>query len=294
MHNPTRIARGAGLIVAAVALFALLDTITKHLAQRLDVGFIMLVRYAVNLALLLAIYGRRNRHALFRTERTALVLLRAAALVAASLLMGLALRLLPLGEAVAILYTAPVLVVLTATPLLGERLRPIALVAAGLGLAGVIMIARPGAGMALTGVGLALGAAVMNAAYQLLSRDLARTETTMALLMWAALSGTVAFGIGLPWTLPAAMPAATDVALLFGMGLIGTLGHMLFTAAYREAPASVLAPLNYVHLLWAALFGWLFLGDLPDATGAAGMGLIALAGIAVALVGRRGVTGASG
>ena len=67
------------------------------------------------------------------------------------------------------------------------------------------------------------------------------------------------------------------------LGLAATCAHFLFTAAYREAPASLLAPVNYMHLVWAGILGWIVFDHAPDAISMFGMALVAVAGIAVAL-----------
>jgi drug/metabolite transporter (DMT)-like permease len=83
------------------------------------------------------------------------------------------------------------------------------------------------------------------------------------------------------WTGPTFTPL--DYALFTFMGVASLLGHYLFTSAYREAPASLLAPVNYFHIGWAVLLGWVIFGHIPDLFTLAGMGMIALAGVAVAI-----------
>ena len=212
-----------------------------------------------------------------------MVLLRALCLAAASLTMGIALRHMPVGETVAIIYLAPFLVVLLSGPLLGEKVALAGWIGAAAGFVGVLLIVRPGSGLDPVGVGFALVNAGFAAGYHLLSRVLARTETTIALLFHTALIGTVIFGAMLLWTGLGPLPAGTDVLILLVLGGLATLGHFLFTAAYREAPASLLAPVNYMHLVWAALLGWLVFGHFPDGLTLVGMAIVAGAGVAVAL-----------
>ena len=78
-------------------------------------------------------------------------------------------------------------------------------------------------------------------------------------------------------------PGVMDLALMGVLGVLATMGHFLFTAAYREADASLLAPVNYLHLVWAALLGWVVFGHAPDAVTLLGMAMVAGAGVAVAL-----------
>jgi drug/metabolite transporter (DMT)-like permease len=275
--------KGVGLVTLATLLFALADVITKHLTMLYAVPLVVLLRYLVNLALLTAVLAPRHGRALFRIRRTGLVLVRALSLSVASLSLGLALRHMPLGETVAITYLAPVAVMIAAIPLLGERAGLVGWLAAAAGFLGVLLIVRPGAGLDAWGVVFALVTAAASATYHLLSRVLARTETTIALLFHTALAGAVVFGLLTAVVWDGLWPSLPDLGLTLALGVLATLGHALFTAAYREAPASLLAPVNYLHLVWAGILGWLFFAHAPDGLTLSGMALVTAAGVAVAL-----------
>lgn len=275
--------KGIGLVMLAVIIFSLSDVTGKYLFQTHAVPFVIAVRYGVNLLLLAAFFGGRHGKAMLRTQRTGLVLVRAGSLALASLAMGLALKRMPVGETVAIIYLSPFAVMLLAAWLLGEKPILASWIGALVGFAGVLLIVRPGAGLDPAGVGFALLAAAATVAYHLLSRQLAHTETTISLLFYTALVGTVVFGAMLPWGWDGTIPGLRDTVLLLALGVFATVGHALFTAAYREAPASLLAPVNYLALVWAALFGWMVFGHAPDLITMGGMALIVIAGVAVAL-----------
>ena len=115
----------------------------------------------------------------------------------------------------------------------------------------------------------------------------ATSETTVALLFYAALAGSILYGLALPWFIEDRAPSLFEAALFASLGLLGGVGHYLFTAAFRYAPASVIAPLNYLQLLWAGLLGWLVFGHVPDATSLLGMAIVAGSGVLVALKTRR-------
>lgn len=277
------ILKGVLLVVVATVTFALADVVTKHLTMLYAVPLVLAMRYGINLALLVITLGPRHGRALVTTRRTAIVLFRGASLAVASLTMGIALRYMPVGETVAIIYIAPIGVMLLAVPLLGERVSLSGWIGAAVGFLGVLLIVRPGAGLAPLGVIFALINAACAVAYHLLSRVLARTETTIAMQFYTALVGTVVFTSMLPWTDLSVWPVGAEVLPFLALGAFATLGHLLFTAAYREAPASLLAPVNYLHLVWAGLLGWLVFDHLPDQVTAFGMGLVTLSGGAVAL-----------
>lgn len=275
--------KGILLVTLAVMAFALSDVATKHLTALYTVALVVAVRYVVNLVLLAVLLGPRHGRGLITTKRTGMVFLRGLFLAAASLSLGLALRYMPVGETIAIIYLAPFLVMLLSGPLLGETVPIAGWIGAAAGFAGVLLIVRPGSGLDPVGVGFALVNAGFSAGYHLLSRILARTESTVAMLFHTALIGTVIFGALVVWTGVGPLPTTWDTVILLALGATTTLGHFLLTAAYREAPASLLAPVNYMHLVWAALLGGLVFGHFPDGLTVVGMAIVAGAGVAVAL-----------
>lgn len=275
--------KGVLFVMAAVFLFAAGDTLNKHLVERYPVPFVQAGRYIVNLVLLLVIMMPRHGAGLWRTRRTGWVVMRGLVLAVASTTMSLALQLMPVGETVAIIYLAPILVMLLSGPLLREKVHPAAWFGAVLAFGGVILVLRPGGGLDPLGVAFALMNAALSTAYHLMTRVLARTESTMSMLFHVALVGTVMFSVIAVGTLPSELPPLPDLALIGALGVTATLGHFLFTIAYRQAPPALLAPVNYMHLVWAGGLGWLVFGHLPDPISLLGMAMVLAAGVAVAL-----------
>lgn len=271
------------LVIGATLMFACNDAANKFLVSEYDVPLVAAIRYIVHTILMLALLGPIHGRRLVETQRTGLVVVRALCLVFASLTLGLALQLMPVAETTAIIYISPVLVVLLARPILGEQIGAIGWTSAALGFVGVLMIVRPGGGLDPLGIVFALANVTVNVVYHLLSRVLARTERTMAMLFYVALIGAICFGLAMPWYWFGTTPSLLDMALFLSLGVTAGLGHYLFTAAYRYAEASFLAPMGYLHLLWAGLLGFIVFGQLPDTLGLIGMAVIAVAGIAVAL-----------
>lgn len=281
-HRP-RPLKGIALVGLATLAFALTDVVTKQLAARHPVLVIVAVRFLFTLGLLSLILGPRLGSRLWRANRPWLVMLRAAALALAVVTMGLALHRMPVGEAVAIAYLAPFLVMLLAIPLLGERIGLAGWIGASVGLLGVVFIARPGGGLDPIGVAFAFANAAFAATYHLMTRHLAGSESTIVMLYYTALVGSAVFGLATLGSLVTLDIGALDLAMMALLGVISLLGHFFFTAAYREAPASLLAPINYLHLFWAGGFGWLFFGHVPDGWSLAGMALVCASGVVVAV-----------
>lgn len=279
MRTAPRPLKGVFLVVLATLAFAASDVATKHLTVRHPVAPVVAVRYAVNLALVSIILWPRLGPRLWQVERRWLVTLRALCLAMASLTMGLALRVMPVGETVAIVYLAPFVVLLLSAPVLGEKVGLAGWLGAMVGFAGVLLILRPGGGLDPWGVTMALVNVGFGTVYHILTRLLSRTESTAALLWHTALIGAICFGIGAGFTPPVQAITGEDVVLMLALGGLATLGHFLFTAAYREAPAGLLAPVNYLHLVWAAGLGWLAFDHVPDEIAIAGIALVCISGV---------------
>ncbi len=279
-HSPLR---GILLVLAAVTLFACMDTAGKYLMTKFNVPLVAGIRYGLNLVILSALMLPRHGTALWATKRTALVITRGLALSVATLLMGFALRLIPVGEAVAIIYLQGFGVMIAAGYLLKEHISITGWIAATVGFAGVVLIARPGGALDPLGVILALGCSAVSVLYILLSRVLARTETTMSMLFHVAAWGLLVFVGLIPFQWRSYDYAAKDVALLGFMGSASLLAHYLLTSAYRFAPASLLAPFNYFHIALAVLMSWLVYDHVPDHIALLGMAMIALSGATIAV-----------
>jgi drug/metabolite transporter (DMT)-like permease len=103
------------------------------------------------------------------------------------------------------------------------------------------------------------------------------------MLFQTAVVGAVVFGALTLLFFHGPLPSLLNLGLLFSLGVTGGLGHFLFTAAYRQAPASLLSPVNYLELVWAGLIGWAVFGHVPDPLTTIGMCVVAAAGAIAAL-----------
>lgn len=287
MTTGTHPLRGILLFVTGLFLFACMDTTVKYLTAHYPVPVVAALRYAVHGLLMLALLAPSQGREMLRFQRPRWVLARSMCLAGATLFMALALQRMPVAESTAIVFLSPLVVVLIAGPLLGEKVGAVDWLAALLGFSGIVLIARPGGSLDPLGVLFALGAVAVLTGYQLLSRVLAASERTVAMLFHSALFGTIVFGLTLPWFWDGRLPPPTHVALFLIVGACGGLGHFLFTAAYRQTAASALAPLMYAQLLWAGLLGWLVFDHVPDRLSLIGMAIVAACGVAVGLNSQR-------
>jgi drug/metabolite transporter (DMT)-like permease len=270
------------LTVAAVLCFALLDVITKFTTALYAVAVLVWARYAVQFLAMLLWLGPSMRGRLLHTRRLPLQLVRSAVLLLSSLLFVSALRALPLADATALNYSTPVLVVLLAVPLLGERMSAARVAFVAAGVVGMLLIVRPGTSIFQNGSLYALAAAGCYAVYQILTRLLAG-ENPRVLLFYPALVGTLVMSLLAPtFDWPARMPWQHAALIVLG-GLAGTLGHFLFIHAFRHAPASAITPFTYVQLVFATLAGWIVYGHFPGRYTLLGMAVIGGSGLIITL-----------
>ena len=267
----------------ATLLFALHDAASKYLLAFFAVPLLVWARYLVHLLLMLVTAVPSMGHAIYRSENTGLLVVRALALIAVSLLFQYALKQLPLAETTAIFFVTPLLVALLAGPLLGEKVRRASWVASLAGFGGVLLIARPGGGAAGAGVAYALAGAACNAFYHVLTRKLAASEPPLRQLFYTALIGCAASSLFVPASWTGVMPTAPQALLIASLGVFAAVGHLLLTRALHETPASTLAPVLYVQLIWAMLLGLALFDHWPDLPTTAGMLVIGAASLSQAL-----------
>jgi drug/metabolite transporter (DMT)-like permease len=202
-------------------------------------------------------------------------------------LMFTGLGLLPLPEVTAIGYAAPILVVVFAAMFLGETVRAFRLSMVALGLAGVLVVLSPrlqvdpvtADATQTLGAIVVLLAAVFAALAQVFVRKMVQTETTAAIVFYFSLTATAMSLLTLPWGWT--VPPAWVLALLILAGLLGGVGQILLTSAYRFADASLVAPFEYASMLLAIIVGYVVFSEVPTGTMLTGAGMIMVAGVLI-------------
>jgi drug/metabolite transporter (DMT)-like permease len=198
------------------------------------------------------------------------------------------LGLLPLPEVTAIGYAAPLLTVVFAAMFLGEEVRIFRILAVALGLVGVLIVLSPRltaireGGLAATealGALVVLMGAVFAALAQVFVRRLVTEESTSAIVFWFSVNAAVLSLVTLPFGW--AMPDAATFAILVLIGLLGGVGQILLTSAYRHADASVVAPFEYASMLMALAVGWFAFGEVPTPVVLFGAAIVVAAGIII-------------
>lgn len=279
--------RGVALLVNALFFFAALDAAAKYLTQTFSIPMLVWARYLVQCLLMLVILGPRLGRRLVATGRPARQVVRALLLVGCTAFGFAALARMPLAETTATAFTAPLIVAVLAGPWLQERLSGDRWLAILAGFGGVVLIARPGTAVTLDGAAFALLGASCYAVYQILTRQLAATESTLTMLFYTALVGAAGMSLFLPWFWRGPTPTASEAALIAALGILGGCGHFLLTRAFRHAPASTLSPFIYIQLVWATLLGATLFDHWPDALTLLGTAVIVASGLYLGLSARR-------
>lgn len=295
---------GAGLMVLAMLIAPSMDAGAKLLGtgappfgpamSPIQIALGRLVTQSVLIApLALILVG----WAAFRPRRMGLILLRGAMLGCALLLIFTALRFMGMAETISIFFVEPLILTVLSAIVLKERIGWRRVVAVLIGLAGAMIIIRPN----FLEVGwvavLPLLCAVCFAIYLLLTKILAEDTPALSLLFWGGFAGAIVIGSALgaaswvAWMTGAASLGGVDLsptaptppqwAILIGIGVTGAISHLMIIIAFRRAPASVLAPLQYFEIFAATAFGVALFGDWPDNATWIGLSLIVTSGLFV-------------
>jgi drug/metabolite transporter (DMT)-like permease len=288
VHNPAvhPLRRALPLFLLAGLCFSSLDATAKWLVRDHTLFMVVWARYLGQMVVVTPVAWHRGGGGFWRTRHLRMQLARSVCLVVATLCFFGALRFLPLAEASAITFLAPMFAILLSMPVLGEKPTRARWAAAIVGFAGIVILVRPGSAVFHPATGLLVVAALSNALYQLLTRKLPN-DTPYTTLFYSALVGTAVLTFALPWAeLPTEVNARDGFFLLL-LGVFAGIGHWLLIGAFLAAPASLVAPFAYLQMIWATLYGYAVFGQLPDRLSAAGMAVIVASGVGLVLHERR-------
>lgn len=273
--------RGALFALAAFGLYATHDVVVKDLGRSYTsfqlIFFSGLLSFPFVSILLLSDRTDGNlvpRHPWWS-------LLRSITGVATGAMGFYAFSVLPMAQCYAMLFAMPLVITLLSIPMLGEKVglrRGLAVMA---GLVGVLIVLRPGSAPLSLGHMAGLGAACMGALSSVIVRKIGKDERSIVLMMYPMLTSVVAMGLVLPFVY-VPMPVQ-DLALTGVVAFLGMCGAALMIAAYRAAPAVIVAPMQYSQIIWAAFYGWVLFDERIDSWTALGSAVIIASGIYIVL-----------
>lgn len=269
--------QGIGLLVLAVACFAVLDTSVKYVGPFVPILVAVWFRYLFQAVTITALVLPTRGHSLWHTQHPRFQLLRGALLMTVSGLSFLSLQYMPVGAFTAFVMTTPLVVTLLAAVFLKEQvsLARWALVAGG--FLGALLVVQPGKDIVGWASLLPIIMVLLYAWFQILTRKMAQTEDPMTMHFYTGWVGALVTSLAIPlvWQ---GMPEGQTLALLCLVGLMGTVGHFLLILAYARAPASSLTPYLYTQIGFAVFCGWLVFDHVPAEMEVSGIALIVLCG----------------
>lgn len=293
---------GISFIVLGMACLSVNDALIKFLSDDYPLHQIIFIRSVIGISISLVLVQLEGGFRILKTSQPGLHLLRGLLLVTANLAFFLALAAMPLAEATAIFFVAPLFITVLSIPILKDPVGPRRLLAVVVGFIGVLVMLRPGGGENAPGLLVSLlpvVAALTYALFQLLTRKLGGISKASAMAVYiqglfiivglaffaVAGDGRFAEDIDNPslsfllraWT----WPGDGDVVLFAGLGILaGAIGYSL-SQAYRSASAATVAPFEYVAMPMAAFWGFMIWHDVPDLRAGIGMALILGSGLYV-------------
>lgn len=264
--------RGILLMLVGLLLFSILNGVVKAQTELFPVVQIMFFRNAFAMiplaVVMLWFVGRRS----LRTRMPAWHLLHAAVMSAAIGLIFAGYERLPLADATAINFAAPLIVTALSAPLLKEPVGWVKWGAVAVGFAGVLFMVQPGGDVIREGALYSLFGTILGAGAVLIARHLSKHDSTMTIVfLFMALSSAMVVPL-LPavWVTPTPM----QLAGLIAMGLASGGAQYMTTRALYHAPAATIAPMNYTKMIWALLIGFFAFGDWPGPVVLAGSALV--------------------
>ena len=280
---------GIGLMMGFCVVAPLADGIAKLIGDRVPILQLLVVRFGLQALLLYPLARRAEQKLWWTRDINRRVWLRTALHIGGIAMMFLALRFLPLADAIAIAFVMPFILLLLGWWLLGEEVGLRRIGACVIGFVGTLLVVQPSFASVGWPALLPIGVAVVFALFMLVTRQIARETDPVAM---QCTSGLMALAILVPIAVLSPReirelgfiePPIEIALLLLALGILGTAGHLLMTWSLRYAQASTVAPMQYLEIPVAAVFGWLIFSDFPNGIALAGISITVAAGLYIIL-----------
>ena len=281
METPERRNFGIILLILSTGFTAAVDTVAKILTS--DYHALMIVwGYFIGILVALLSYAAIRKiplRCMTKTNRRGFQIMRSGLLVCTIGTLFTGLKYIPLADATAIMFMAPLFITALSVPFLGEHVGPHRWLAVAIGLVDAVIIIRPGDGLTHWAAILPLISAFSFAAFQIATKHLSSTDDTLVTLFHTG-AGGLAWSSALVWMVWT--PPTLEIwAVFLGIGILGVGAHLCIICAFDEAPASLLAPFNYSKLIWAFGLGYIAFNHIPAPHVFAGSAILILSGLYV-------------
>ena len=260
-HQPLK---GIFLFITAIFLISIVDTICKFFTKDLHAIQIVwgyLIGINVTLWIFFFLKGKKLSK-LVKSKKLVLQIIRPAFLICSISSLFIGLTYLPIAEATAIGFVAPLFITALSVPILKEKVGIHRWSAVVFGFLGVIIIVRPGTEFWHIASIMPLLGAFFFALFQIMTRLLSATENTYTTLFYTGLGGLGWSSLMVPFVWSPML--RIHFFVFFSIGIMGAIAHLCMISAFDRAEASFLAPYNYTKLLWVAVLGYIIFGDIPS------------------------------
>jgi drug/metabolite transporter (DMT)-like permease len=254
--------RGIALILASTVFLGASDVTAKYLSATLPSIEIAWIRFLVFALIMSPAMVPGSPLFALRSQRPGLQVMRGAALLGSSLFFISGLRFLPIAEASATGFVAPLFVTALSIFFLGEIVGVRRWLATAVGLIGVLIILRPGTGAFHPAAFFPIVSALAWACTLIMTRMLSGRDHAITTMTYSSIVGVCILSALVPFVWVA--PSWHDILFGIFIGLASTAGQWIVVLAFRYADASVLAPFSYTQLLWVSILGFVIFGEVPD------------------------------
>src|SRR4051812_28710386 len=269
--------RGIALILLSTIFLGCSDVTAKYLSGTLPSIEIAWIRFLVFSLIMVPALLPGTRLFALKSERPGLQVMRGIALLSSSLFFISGLRFLPIAEASATGFIAPLFVTALSIAFLGEKVGVRRWLATITGLIGVLIILRPGSSAFHPAAFFSIVSALAWAGTLIMTRMMSGRERAVTTMTWSAITGVCVISALVPlvWV----TPSWHDILFGVFIGIASTAGQWIVVLAFRYADASVLAPFSYTQLVWVSVLGFFVFGEVPDIWTIGGAAVIVASGL---------------
>ncbi len=284
--DPTRVVSGLAIMAVAMLVVPIIDAIAKIMSAEMSPIQISWSRFAITLVALAPFVVIRGGWRALKPPQFGLHMLRGAGIAGATVFFFGALASMPMADVAAIFFVEPLILTLFSTIFLGERIGWRRILAVAIGFAGAMIVIRPSFAEVGATALLPICAAICFAGYMTLTKILSGTTDSWTMQTMAGISGTVLLGVVLLFAdmtgaTQAVMPTREQFTLLACIAAVAIACHTAIIFALRRVEAGLIAPLQYLEIIGATFYGFLFFGDFPDMMTWLGIAIIVGSGLFV-------------
>lgn len=262
VEHQDRPLHGVGFALCAAAMLSTMNMFGKLLGSVHDPVEITFYRNLVAIIILLIGLAVLGKLSLLKTSRPKAQFVRSLVGTVGMLFSMWSVVILPLATATALLFTAPLFVVLLSYPLLKERVGLFRLGAVIIGFLGVILIAQPENNVEPMHIAIGLVAGFLNGMVAICLRWLGNTESTATTNFYFLFYGVIGTGLAMPFM--GEMPTAETSPWILGIGIVGLLSLLLKTQGFRLGPAALISPISYTLMIWALIYDYFIWHSAPS------------------------------